>query len=799
MIMLLLSNWITPESLVVWLIRVTVLSGLACAYLALARNARPAMRHAVAVGGLVAIALLPLASGLLPSLSIPVLPGVTTATSPGTRGTASATRFAIDAPADATPAPVELQNTSSVEPSVSTRRIAPLIAAFRSVFTRTRIALLAWLMMAVALLLRIGIAAVGAQRLARRAWPTTDDRLILEHARALRVLGMTRAVNVAVSPEIAIPAAVGVVHPRVILPSTATEWSRERLGVVLLHELAHVRRRDCLWMFVARVVSAIVWFHPLVWALSRHVRRETERACDDIVLASGVRGSDYAEHLVSIARTSMLHDPLRGSAPAFAALSTLERRVASILSAGTPRSAMSRRALASLACASLVLFVAIAVAHPTAVVSAQPSPAEVLAAQNVYSEQPAVAAVPATPKVVYTYKNKFQYKAPAVYVTGNQSDQVGNEWYDRAHDFYSRGRFDRAGQAYEKAAENGYRRATALYNAGCSYALADKSAKAIDALQAAFDEGFDDPSMYAEDEDLNSLRDDPRFRDLLVKVMNSDEAQQNRRAATREYERLAARKDVEHGEWNSVGVDLMRSGDYDQATTAFDNEFKVSEDQDAIYNKACALALKGQSDGALKLLEQSIVAGPVDAEHMQEDPDLASLHSKKAFNELVDLAKDLELNGVSNGFRWNGNVWNGDDEKHWQKSIPRFEEVTREHPTIGRAWFNLGYAQLKADQPDKGAASFTKALDLKFRPATTMYNLACAAALSGNIDAAFSWLEKAEGAGMDVGSSARWDEDLDAIRGDARYKELKKRWKAEENERHREHDKDSDKERADSD
>src|SRR5262249_38736829 len=100
---------------------------------------------------------------------------------------------------------------------------------------------------------------------------------------------------------------------------------------------------------------------------------------------------------------------------------------------------------------------------------------------------------------------------------------------------------------------------------------------------------------------------------------------------------------------------------------------------------------------------------------------------------------------------------------------------------------NLAFVQLLADQPQKSGDSFQKALDLGYRTPTTLYNLACASARSGDKDAAFRWLSKAEAAGFDVGNSAPADDDLDQIKGDPRWKEMKMRWQSEEDQEN--HDK----------
>src|SRR5207253_7453555 len=88
----------------------------------------------------------------------------------------------------------------------------------------------------------------------------------------------------------------------VIMPAEADTWPDDRLRIVLLHELAHVKRRDCLTHLLAQLACACYWFNPLVWIAVRRIRTERERACDDLVLACGTEGPDYADELLEIAR-----------------------------------------------------------------------------------------------------------------------------------------------------------------------------------------------------------------------------------------------------------------------------------------------------------------------------------------------------------------------------------------------------------------------------------------------------------------------------------------------------------------
>jgi beta-lactamase regulating signal transducer with metallopeptidase domain len=90
------------------------------------------------------------------------------------------------------------------------------------------------------------------------------------------------------------PLTLGVFQPVVLIPADARDWNLERRRVVILHELAHIRRYDVLTQICAQVVCAMYWYHPLVWIAARRMRFERETACDDLVLTAGVRASTYA-------------------------------------------------------------------------------------------------------------------------------------------------------------------------------------------------------------------------------------------------------------------------------------------------------------------------------------------------------------------------------------------------------------------------------------------------------------------------------------------------------------------------
>jgi Tol biopolymer transport system component len=136
----------------------------------------------------------------------------------------------------------------------------------------------------------------------------------------------------------------GLLRPVVLLPADAENWSEERRRLVLLHELAHVQRADCLTQFLAHLACALYWFNPLTWLAARQLRVERERACDDQVLAGGVKASAYAEHLLEIARLARRASCASVAAVAMARPSQLEGRLLAVLDANRSRTAVSRLA-----------------------------------------------------------------------------------------------------------------------------------------------------------------------------------------------------------------------------------------------------------------------------------------------------------------------------------------------------------------------------------------------------------------------------------------------------------------------
>jgi len=101
----------------------------------------------------------------------------------------------------------------------------------------------------------------------------------------------------------AAPLTVGCFRPVVILPPSCRRWPAGQLALILAHEREHVRRHDPLIHCLALFNRAIFWFHPLAWFLERKIVHLAEDACDAAVLSRGYRPREYAECLLTVARS----------------------------------------------------------------------------------------------------------------------------------------------------------------------------------------------------------------------------------------------------------------------------------------------------------------------------------------------------------------------------------------------------------------------------------------------------------------------------------------------------------------
>ncbi len=193
-------------------------------------------------------------------------------------------------------------------------------------------------------LVRLRRTTAAARRLEDGSWSAAARTLAAR-------FGITRPIDVLVTDRRDILATWGVVRPRLLLPADAPDWPAERIRVVLAHELAHIRRADWLVHMLADGFRMLFWFNPAAWLFAHRLRRESEHACDDQVLATGVEPDTYAFHLLDLARETRAAAFVRAAALSMARSSTLEGRIAAMLNRRLDRTLPSRWQMAAVVAA----------------------------------------------------------------------------------------------------------------------------------------------------------------------------------------------------------------------------------------------------------------------------------------------------------------------------------------------------------------------------------------------------------------------------------------------------------------
>ncbi len=318
------------------------------------RRASAATRHLIWLLALVSLPFLPLFSSLLPSWQRPLW-SVSSSLVSGNQVSLKldflpGVRSGFAPPASA-PTPAEAAATSDHQPA----RGRQLAARFSA--SRLALVFVTWCGGILLMLMCVAYGQLRLEKISRsaRALQNPEWASLLRETREL--LQLDRSVILLQSPDNIMPMTWGWWRPVVLLPAEAEPWPAERRRIVLLHELAHVKRRDCLTQLVARIVCALYWFNPLVWLAARRMCVERERACDDLVLEGGCQASDYASHLVEIAQTFRRVPQV--AAIAMARSSGLERRVTAILDGCRSRARIAKFAVMfiGLAIAGLEIFI----------------------------------------------------------------------------------------------------------------------------------------------------------------------------------------------------------------------------------------------------------------------------------------------------------------------------------------------------------------------------------------------------------------------------------------------------------
>ncbi|HTB97371.1 MAG TPA: M56 family metallopeptidase [Terracidiphilus sp.] len=169
-----------------------------------------------------------------------------------------------------------------------------------------------WIVGVFVLLTRAIVGSVALHRLKTQAIDPVSEGLHAVVQRASMRLGVRRAFAFFASRVVSGPMVIGWLKPVVLFPAASLAGlSAEQFEAILLHELAHIRRRDDLVNTIQVAMETLLFYHPAVWWVSRQIRQEREHCCDDIVVAETGSALHYAKALYFL-------EEQRSTAPQFA-------------------------------------------------------------------------------------------------------------------------------------------------------------------------------------------------------------------------------------------------------------------------------------------------------------------------------------------------------------------------------------------------------------------------------------------------------------------------------------------------
>lgn len=379
-----LTDWLQyegGESLFIGIaVKAFVLSALALMATAILRRASAATRHLVWLGALVAMLLLPIFTIVVPGFNVSWMPDWTASPFDATPDEAPGATGGLGG----SPSTI-IQESLAAQGYNPTHEDVPVMNSARSERGMRNTAMILgglWMGGFFCALVPVLVGISGLRILRGESDEVTDPATLelIEEARSYHGIG--RNILLRRTRSATVPLTWGTHNPVLLLPEAFFAWTRERQRIVILHELAHIKRLDWLTQFVAQFACAVYWFNPLVWLAVRDMRIQRELASDDLVLRAGSRPADYANELLAIAVGFGERQWLgRSAGIPMARPSTLDGRLISILDRQKNRSGVGW--IETLTVAACFVAVAIPLA---ALQSAQSSPATSTAAPPGRSE-----------------------------------------------------------------------------------------------------------------------------------------------------------------------------------------------------------------------------------------------------------------------------------------------------------------------------------------------------------------------------------------------------------------------------
>ena len=304
------SHWTSlAHSLADVTVRATILLLVSSTIALFSMRASASFRHQIWTIGLIGSGVLPVLILTLPGWHIPIrilTPKPTTAipiaSDPGLHA-----NYTVTMPVKSVESLPKVSQTSDIHnlPAFAPQPAIKLQQDGRKRLFATDHVLILWALGAIIALARLARVYAGLRSIWQRSVPLTNVSCIDIVARSVAATRGTSEVSIRIMTDrdsVSVPLTYGAMRPVIVLPAGSETWPAERLRAAILHEAAHIRRRDWLIQTAVQVVRSFYWFHPLAWIAAQRLRLESEAACDDMVLSAGMAPKEYAKHLLDVAQ-----------------------------------------------------------------------------------------------------------------------------------------------------------------------------------------------------------------------------------------------------------------------------------------------------------------------------------------------------------------------------------------------------------------------------------------------------------------------------------------------------------------
>ena len=176
-----------------------------------------------------------------------------------------------------------------------------------------------WLISVITLSIKLLIEIYNVNQLPKSGSLQPKPELLVRFNALVKKIGLTKAPLLLISLKAEVPMAIGWLKPIVLLPvSMLTSLNSAQLEMLILHELAHIRRHDYLVNFLQTLIEILLFFHPAVAWISKQMRNEREYCSDDIAVHYCGDPIAYAHTLTDTAALLCAKHPLHQTIPVMA-------------------------------------------------------------------------------------------------------------------------------------------------------------------------------------------------------------------------------------------------------------------------------------------------------------------------------------------------------------------------------------------------------------------------------------------------------------------------------------------------